>query len=262
MKYELYIDVFILSNFCMDTLAFVLSGVFLGRKQPIRRVVLSSFVGTIAATASFLFLSDYILYVMAVHVIVNPLMIWMAFRPKSKREFFEDWLACYLVMLLSGGIMQWLSVTVFAGEQTGLCVLLTFVIGILAALLWEKQTVIGKRTYDVRLQIGQNTVDLKAYYDTGNLLTDPYFDLPVHIAAGERIQEYLSLNQVPGRLVSFSSLGEKDGWIKAYTIDEMVIYQKKGILQVKPAVVGVTSEQLFQHGDYQMILNGRLHIKG
>lgn len=262
MKYELYIDVFVLNNFCMDTLAFLLSRVFLRRKQPVRRVVFAAFAGTIAATAAFLFLPDYYWYVGVVHVLVNPCMVLLGLAPKSKREFVEDWAACYLVMLLSGGIMQWLSITVFDGEQTALCVLLTFLIGILAAILWEKQTIIGKRTYDVRLQIGKNTVELKAYYDTGNLLMDPYFDLPVQIAAAEMLEEYLCENQVSGRLVSFSSLGEKDGWIKAYTIDEMIVFQKKGNVQIKPAVIGVTSGQLFQHGDYQMILNGRLHIKG
>lgn len=262
MKYELYIDVFVLNNFCMDTLAFILSGIFLDRKQPVRRAVLASFVGTFAATGAFLFLPDYYWYVGVIHAVVNPLMILLGFRPKNKREFLKDWIACYLIMLLSGGIMQWLSVTIFDGDQSLLCMLLTFLIGLIAAILWEKQTVIGKRTYDVSLQIGKNTVVLKAFYDTGNLLMDPYFDMPVQIAATEMVEEFLRENQVPGRLVSFSSLGEKDGWIKAYTIDEMIVYQKKGNVQIKPAVVGVTSGQLFQHGDYQMILNGRLHIKG
>lgn len=262
MKYELYIDVFVLNNFCMDTLAFLLSGVFLRRKQPVKRTVLAAFAGTIAGTAAFLFLPNYAWYVGVLHVLVNPCMVLLGLAPKSKREFVEDWIACYLVMLLSGGIMQWLSVTVFDGEQTLLCVLLTFLIGILAAILWEKQTIIGKRTYDVSLQIGENTVKLKAFYDTGNLLVDPYFDLPVQITAAEMIEEYLCENQVPGRLVSFSSLGEQDGWIKAYTIDEMIVYQKKKNVQIKPAVVGVTNGKLFQYRDYQMILNGRLHIKG
>ncbi len=261
MKYELYIDVFILSNFCMDTLALILTGIFLRKKRPVRILALTAFLGTIAATALFLCLTNYLLYVILVHFLVNPLMVWLAFRPKNKREFLGEWVACYLVVLLAGGMMQWLYVTIFHGNHIGICIALTFLAGLAVAAFWEKQMVVGKRTYDVRLQVGTDTVELKAYYDTGNLLMDPYFDEPVHIVAEGKLQECLSRNRVSGRLVSFSSLGEKNGWIKTYTIDELTVYQKNDVLQIKPAVVGVTTDRLFKHGDYQMILNSHLRLK-
>ena len=138
MQYELYIDVFAFSNFCMDFLALFLTNVFLGRNCPVKKLFLPSFLGTISAVFLFLFLSDYSLYTLILHFLVNPVMVYFSFRENNRRRFLEDWGVTYLVVLLVGGVMQWVGQTLFEGRYFLLSVLLTLLISLFAAFVWER----------------------------------------------------------------------------------------------------------------------------
>ena len=256
MQYELYIDVFAISNFCMDFLALFLTNAFLGRNCPVKTLFFPSLIGTVSAILLFLFLPDYSLYTLIIHFLVNPAMVYFSFRENNRRRFLEDWGVTYLVVLLAGGAMQWICQTLFAGKYFLLSVFLTLVIGFCAVFVWERKATVGKRIYEVKLFLAGREYPMRAYYDTGNLLMDPYFHEPVSITASPKIRE--AVRELPGRLIVYSSLGEQNGLIWVYTMERMLIYKKKSVVMVEPAVIGIADEKLSLQGDYQMILNGKL----
>ena len=184
-------------------------------------------------------------------------MVWLAFKEQTKRRFLEDWGVAYLLVLLSGGIMQWIYNTLFHGKYRIAALLLTVLQGLFAASFWRYQSAVGKRIYEIRLFARGNSVRMLAYYDTGNLLMDPYVKEPVSIIAEHAAKELLNQG-LPGRLIVYSSLGEDHGMINAYTLEKMLIYKGKQVVTVEPAIIGVANDQLFSHGEYQMILNSHL----
>lgn len=258
MKYEIYIDVFVITNFFMDYLALFLANVFLGRKQMQRRLILSSILGAVVSLVLFLTLSSHLFYCLCIHALLNPLMVWLAFRPKEIRRFVEVWVVTYLVILLMGGSMQWIYDTLFGGKYLLLSIAITWGMGMIAAFVWERQLVTGRRTYDVTLYLSGSEVSIRAYYDTGNLLTDPYVRQPVSIVSSAILSPLLKDYESKKRLITFSSLGESDGLMEAFTIEKMLIHRKKHVLVIEPAVLGLADEKLFVHRDYQMILNSQL----
>ncbi len=257
MEYEIYIDVFAMTNFGMDLLALFLTDIFLGRGRSLRKMVLPSLFGTAVGMLLFFLLNNYGLYTILIHFLVNPCMVWMAFKEQTKRRFLEDWGVAYLLVLLSGGIMQWIYSTVFHGKFRMAAMLLTVLPALFAAAFWRYQSELGKRIYEILLFTEGGSMRLLAYYDTGNLLMDPYVKEPVSIIAEHTAKELLN-QELPGRLIVYSSLGENHGMINAYTLEKMLIYKGKRIVTVEPVIIGVANDQLFSHGEYQMILNSHL----
>lgn len=258
MDYEIYIDVFAVTNFGMDLLALFLTNVFLGRERRIRTLIFPSLLGSVAGVLLFFLLNDYGVYSILIHFLVNPCMVWLAYRETSKRQFLEDWGVTYLVVLLAGGIMQWIYHTLFHGRFQMAAMGLTVFIGLIAAAFWHYRNAVGARIYEVRLCLGAETVTLRAYYDTGNLLIDPYVKRPVSIVSSDVSESLLLREKGRGRLIPYASLGENHGLIEVYTLEKMLIYKGKRVIAVEPAVIGVTGKQLFAQGEYQMILNSRL----
>ncbi len=258
MEYEIYIDVFAMTSFGMDVLSLFLTDVFLGRERGIRKMWFPSFCGTFLGILLFLVLKSYGLYIILLHFLVNPFMVWLAFREKTKRRFLEDWGVTYLVVLLSGGIMQWIYQTILHGQYRVIAMGMTVFLGLFAAMVWRYQTEVGKQILQVQLFVGDEIREMKAYYDTGNLLTDPYVKKPVSIVSGDEIRHLLKERGVQGRLIPFSSLGKEQGLIEVYTCEKMLIYKGKRVITEMPAVVGLAGKSLFAHGEYQMILNSHL----
>lgn len=258
MEYEIYIDVFALTSFGMDLLALFLTDVFLGRERGIKKLVFPSVLGTGVGILLFFLLHDYGLYTLLIHFLVNPCMVWLAFQERSKRRYLEDWGVTYLVVLLAGGIMQWSYQTMFHGKYRMLSMLFTIALGIFSAGFWKYHTEVGKRIYEIQLFAKGENIRLRAYYDTGNLLVDPYVKEPVSIVGEQAIKELLKQKKLPGRLITYSSLGADQGMIEAYTLEKMLIYKGKRVIVVEPVIIGVANDQLFSHGEYQMILNSHL----
>lgn len=257
MEYEIYIDVFAMTNFGMDLLALFLTDIFLGRGRSFRKLVFPSLFGTTVGMLLFFLLNNYGLYTILIHFLVNPCMVWLAFKEQTKRRFLEDWGVAYLLVLLSGGIMQWIYNTVFHGKYRIYAMLLTILPAFFAAAFWRYQSAVGKRIYEVWLFAEGGSTRMLAYYDTGNLLMDPYVKEPVSIIAEHAAKELLN-QELPGRLIVYSSLGENHGMINAYTLEKMLIYKGKQVVTVEPVIIGVANDQLFSHGEYQMILNSHL----
>ena len=77
MKYELYADIWFLTNFTMDSIALFAAGKVMGEPIRLGRICISSLVGILASMFLFFQLTDETLYQLCVHFLVNPLMVWL-----------------------------------------------------------------------------------------------------------------------------------------------------------------------------------------
>lgn len=158
--YEIYIDSLFLTNFLMDMLALYLTGIFLRRRIRLWRLACASALGSVLGIVLFLALPNYLMYELLLHFICNPVMVMLCFGNKTLSGVVKDWLCTYLFMLLTGGIMQWTNQTLFGGRHLYAAIFVTFVLGYIAALLWERKHTLGMQLYHVTLQFKEHEVSV------------------------------------------------------------------------------------------------------
>lgn len=257
MKYELYADVWFLTNFTMDSVALFLAGKLMKQRIWWKRLLFGSFVGTFGSMILFWKLEDYTWYQILVHFLVNPLMVYLCYRSKSKKEFLSQWAVTYLAFILLGGILSWSMQNrresgYFVCCLAGALLFLGAAGKVLGNLKREKETF-----YDLLLVTGEGNISVKGFYDTGNLLTDPLGNRPVHIVKREILQGQIQREQLPIRLIPYHSLGQESGLLEAVTLEGMYIIREKHPLYLKKPVFGLADEKLFQNNSCDVILNGK-----
>lgn len=257
MKYELYIDVFIMTNGLMDFLVLMLTNEILHRRAGLLSMFLVSLGSAFVSALLFLKMSDYLWYQLTIHFLVNPLMLLWAFRGKGIKRLAEEWVICYLVMFLLGGSMQWLYLGMGKGQYFILCLLAVLTIGVFALCFLERYRRIEEKVYEVKICQEGKELELRAYYDSGNLLMDPFFQEPVQIMDEALINQIMGKN-IHARLIPFTSLGRENGIIKVVTAEKMVVYKRKEQIEVKPVILGLGRKELFQDAGYQMLLNEKI----
>lgn len=258
MKYELYADIWFLTNFTMDGMALMFAGKLTKQHIRVRRLLSGAFVGTCGSMALFFFLDNYIWYQLWVHFFVNPLMVYLCFRSRGKKEFLGQWAITYLAVILLGGILDWGMRIFHGGKYYALCLAgaLLFLLSaekILDYFRRRKETI-----YELLLVTKEEKIPVKGFYDTGNLLMDPLINRPVHIIKREVLEGQIQKEGIPVHLIPFHSLGQETGWIKTVTIEGMYVMKEgQPTYHMKP-VFGMAEETLFQDGRCDVILNGRL----
>ena len=83
VRYELYADIWFLTNFTMDGIALWVAGRMMKQRVRIGRLLLGSMAGTAGSMCLFFFLDDYTWYQLGVHFLVNPAMVWLCYRSKK-----------------------------------------------------------------------------------------------------------------------------------------------------------------------------------
>lgn len=257
MNYEFYADVFFLTNCYLDFLAVCVAGEILCRKRKLRRYLLGCALASLAGCILFVFMDSYHAYLLCAHFIVNPGMVVFCFFPAEKEIYVKAFCLEYFVMLILGGSMEWLYVSVAGRRFYELCVCLTAIpVAVFLYILRRRRKNVPDAFW-VRITHGGKTLELPALYDTGNRLFDPYVKEPVHIVSKDAF-EALSAGAAPLRLIPFSSVGCKDGMIYAFSAERMQVLKEKAgesMAEISPVVLALAESGLFEGRPYQVILH-------
>ncbi len=89
MKYEWYMDGYFLYNFLMDAAALLFAAVCCNRRVFWGRILLAAAAAVTLSTALLLLLPVWLLYILLVHLVLNPAMTFLAFFPKSRKDLFS-----------------------------------------------------------------------------------------------------------------------------------------------------------------------------
>ena len=163
----------------MDVLNLFLTGIFLRNLIHKGRILLAALFGSGMGVICFLMLSSYRLYRLIMYVPVPLGMVMIAFFTRKHTTqgvafLIKNWLGCFLFSILTGGCMQWLNKSLFYGQHFYLAMVLTAGIAVSASIIWRSRKERSRHLYQVRLCYHEHELLLEAYYDTGNLLIDPY----------------------------------------------------------------------------------------
>ncbi len=257
MEYELYADVWFLTNFTMDGIALWIAGKIMKQRVNVKWLLLSSLLGTAGSMSLFLLMQDYIWYQFFVHFIVNPIMVWLCFRSREKRVFFCQWVITYLAVILLGGFLEWSMSNLGGGRYfcfflAGAMVFLWLADQLLGDFRRQKDTI-----FDLLLVTQEGKLPVKGFFDTGNLLVDPMVGKPVHIIRKEILKEQVEKGKLLTRIIPFHSLGRENGLLETVTLEGMYIMKEGHPLYIEKPVLGLAEENLFQDDRCDVILNGK-----
>ena len=257
MEYKLYADVWFLTNFIMDSVALGIATKIMKQRIRIKRLFFAGFIGTAGSMGLFFVMNDYILYQLLVHLLINPLMVWLCCPGKQIRAFIGHLVFTYLAMILLGGILEWGTFYLGTGKYFAVC-LLAGIIFLWAADNLQEYFRRQKNTiYDLILMTKEGTISVKGFFDTGNLLIDPMVGKPVHIIKKKILEKQIEEGRLLVRLIPFHSLGRENGILETVSIEGMYILKEGQSLYLEHPVLGLAEEKLFQHHRGDVIMNGK-----
>ena len=87
-----------------------------------RWLLLGAAVSAVLGLCCILLCRNYLLYCLLTHFLINTLMTVICFGRCDRRQFFENWLAVYLVVLLLGGAFEWLQESGILSKSRGVAI--------------------------------------------------------------------------------------------------------------------------------------------
>ena len=138
-----------------------------------RWLLLGAAVSAVLGLCCILLCRNYLLYCLLTHFLINTLMTVICFGRCDRRQFFENWVAVYLVVLLLGGALEWLQESGILSKSRGVAIAaaVTVTCGLLRYL--GRRRAFGSHVRRAWLGKDARRMALSAYWDSGNQLRDP-----------------------------------------------------------------------------------------
>lgn len=261
MYYILYIDRLFFLNFCMDFFALALTNISLGRKTSHLRMILSACTGAVGYIAVlFIPKIPYVVKVLTGFVGLSILMIRILY-PKENLHFSIKALTnLYVFSFLLGGVLIFLKRYINTdGNNYFFTILLpsAVVYFLMRFLLKRKREV--QNECEVVLNCGEKQLKVKAFIDSGNMLTEPISKRPVSIIEAECLKKAeIVMPDEKCKAIPYHSVGKSNGILMGFEFPEMRICGRNMDKSVEKVIVAMSRDALFTSGKYQMILHPQL----
>lgn len=255
MYYELYIDIFFLENFMMDSLLLLAINRILKCGRSYGRLFLSGALGSLLTCLVIVLPVPGFMKLILFHFVVNSVMLIAGLGPASIAQFVKAFLILYGGAVFLGGIMQFFRPCMrWASLFYGAAVLGYF----LLLKLWKIITYICRQqqnilTVTLYTKNGKKTAN--ALWDTGNELRDFVTGDPVNILDPGFLAEITSapekekgFHMIPYRYIGGNRI------MKVFRIDKMCIHFKEDCWVENP-LFGIGEESLSGEKSYDIILN-------
>ena len=255
MNYELYIDVLFLENFMMDSLLLLAVNRILKCGRAYGRIFLGGALGSALTCLVIAVPFPAVIKLIFFHFVINSVMLAAGLAIGSIVQFVKAFILLYLSAIILGGILQMFRpyiryVSLFYAAAA-VCFLVFSKVWSAAAALFRN----GREILEVTVFADGKNYPLKALWDTGNVLTDPFTGEPVNILDPKTAEEIFGPAEqirgfriIPYRCVSGESI------MKVFRAERMCI-RKDGEAWVEAPLMGIGEGPLCECGEYQMILN-------
>lgn len=276
----MYLDVIFFENLIINYFILSLTQKFSKKDSKPIKLFLGALLG--ACYVLIIFLLPYkMIHEVFAKIILSLLIIYMAFTPKTLKEFLRILAVFYLISFAIGG-------TIFAVLYTAKLNLHSLWIGILIAILlfytnWDyivRKSTEEKMLYSIKIEIFQKQVEIKGLLDTGNRLYDPLTKAPVVVvefsAMGNILpdnmeillnEENIDFNKIFEvlkeerwlsriRLIPFISVGQSKGIMLGFKPDKLVVGEK----EIRNAIVGIYKSKIGKDGNYAALLTPEILV--
>ncbi len=239
----------------MDYIALSGVNVLLRRRRKSAGLFFTSLFSSAAGLLLTIFVPGKSLRFVLIHLALNPIMTYIGLRGKDKKELAENWALTYAAVLFLGGVMAW--------QQEAGILFNSFLLQAAAAaaaltgvtIYAERRKKSGKQIYPAKLIHKEKEIELRAYWDSGNRLTDPYVGKPVCILERTKAEHLFGKDLEFVRFIPYSSLGRTEGLLPVCNADMLCIYLYRRELKTAPAVIGIAEKGLLEEKEYDLILH-------
>ena len=256
MQYEIYIDVFFITNFVVDyTLILLLEKIQKCNSTQAKRI-LGAIFGACSASVLICVRFPSIIELLILHVFINVLMIKIAL-PISEKKLFQSWMLLYIISFFMGGVLTWVQQNFKEYFRAGIMFLffviceyyITYQIMRFLEQFWK----INTNKKQVTLYDGKQICEVQAMVDTGNMLCDPITNKPVHIISNKAMKKFITeKEQKRIRYIPYCTIENKESVLPIFVIDKMNI---QGKYEIEHPLLGISECEQFGNGTYEMILN-------
>lgn len=154
--------------------------------------------------------------------------------------------------------MQWLKESGIVPENFFLQLIGVLFAGYGILLYLMHKRTFTNHIYLVKLRKDQRCMEVKAYWDSGNQLRDPYTGQEISILSSKKAKEFLDVKKDRIRYVPYRSLGETEGLLGVTNVDEMILFDGKKTIHRKQMAIGIAENNLLEEKEYDLILHGSL----
>lgn len=242
----------------MDYIALTGVNYFLKRQRRLGRLFFTSILASFGSLFLHIGIKNSGIRTILLHFVLNTIMTVFAFGWKAKKEFLENWFFIYLCILFLGGIMEWEEGLGIPGSFFWFKAVVSAVLLTMASRVFSQKRFIMEQIVRIDIIHHGKVWELKGYWDSGNLLKDPYIQKPVNILEKKIAEQIVCPNEDAIRLVPYCSLGNKNGLLSVFNAEKMYIYQGKKRLEVIPAVFGIAEAGLLDGKEYDVILQASI----
>ena len=255
MYYELYIDVFFLENFMLDSLILLILNRIMNNGRPYVRPVFGGILGSFLTCLVIIIPLPSVIRIILFHTTVNSVMLCAGLKITRPTQFVQAFLLLYVVSAVLGGTMQ-----IFRPymRYVGLFYTIAVAAGVMFLQIWKLVSHMHRqknRILRVTLYTDHGEKQVNALFDTGNELRDWYTGEPVNIidpetaaVISERVESENGFRLVPYRCVSGEAL------MKVFRVKKMCVHMEDDRWVEKP-LLGIGEEGLSGNREYEMILN-------
>ncbi len=259
---RVYVDLILILNFGFDFILIFATGIILRRQTNLKKMVLSSLIGSFTTLSLFINMNSISLFL--IKVIISILMVLISFGYKDIKYFGKNLFYLYTSSIILGGFLYLLNIE-FSYKNSGLVfyykgLSINFIILIILSpiiiYVYVKQAIELKNNYsnyyniDIYLKSGE-VIEAIGFVDTGNKLEDPYKRRPIILLDKSLIN--IDYDKYPMLLVPYDTLNNHS-LLKCIIPDKIFI---EGIGFKNNFLIGLSNEKISIDG-VDCILNSRL----
>lgn len=202
---KVYIDLILILNFIIDFLILITISIILRRNAKLKRILLSTLVGTLSILVLFFNMNNFVLFIFKLALSI--LLVLIAFGYKDIKYFFNNILYFYTTSILLGGFLYYLNIQIgykkigltFINNNIKLNFLVVVIFSPFILYIYIRQIKELKLFYSNRKKVNvyldnDKVIELNGYVDTGNTLIEPYSGKYVIIAHNKKIDDYSKIN--------------------------------------------------------------------
>lgn len=259
---KIYVDLIFMLNFAFDFLLLTGVSIVLRRNVRFKKLIYGGLIGALSIFILFLRINMFELFIIKIFIAI--LMIIVTFKYRDIRYTLRNLLFLYMLSIILGGFLYMLNIElsyknsgiIFYHNGLSINWILILILSPIVIYVYVKQSMSLKNNYsnyykvDIYFKSGKK-VELNAFLDTGNHLTDPYKKRPIILVNTKEVINYIRKEKT--LLVPFSSLNN-ESLLKCIIADKINI---KGIGYKKNFLVGLSDKKINIDG-IDCILNTKL----
>ena len=258
---KIYLDLVLILNFIFDLLLLITVSYVLKRNVSNFKLILGAFIGSLSILFLFISLNSFELFILKFLISIG--MCITSFSYRNIRYTLKNISYLYIVSIILGGFLYFLNIEfsyknngiVFFHDGLSVNVIFLIIISPIILILYKKQAKELKTNYSnyykVNIFLKNNIIKTNAFLDTGNKLSDPYFNKPVLILDKKKM--IYDINEFKMILIPYKTITESS----ILTCIQVNKIEIKGIGVRKNVLIGLSNQDIRIDG-VDLILNSKI----